>query len=249
MTEHATEWVDFERKVVDQVPSTIGGRSRLKQVVLSTGRGQKKKNVRLYIPRNMFRQEIKRWFNAALADAVSLDSPAGTPYKTNSFGAIIQGGAAINRIGDAINVLKVVYRLLIVPNSTITWSGAEMAWLLDNEPAVGISTWNVPFNTIGAASTGLYHCAIPAYDTRLRYKQLKRLSHVFETTFVWNGSAFTGSTKPLIMEVEIPVRRKVQYDATNAVYAGCELAVYGWQAAASNQPTLSMSIEVFFTDA
>lgn len=251
MTEHADDWIEFERKVPDQVGPFQGGSGRggIKEVMVVSGKGKKAKKVKLRVPRNMLQQEVKRWFNAALADAVNLDIPSGTPYKTNSFGAIAQGGGAANRIGDAIFVHKVVYRMFISFDATITWSVAELAWVFDTEPAVGISNWNVVFNTIGGASNSLYHCAIPANDTRFRYKFAKRMTHVSATDFVWNGSAFTGTAKPLVLEVEIPVRKRVMYDATNAVYKGTELALYGWGGGAANQPKLSCSIQVFFSDA
>jgi len=245
---NATDWVDLETKVPDQV-APFGGRSSMKEVVVSTGKGKKKKMVKLRIPRSMLQQEVKRFFNTGFFDAAVMDIPSGAPLKSNSFGTISSGGGAINRLGDAIFVHKVVYRFFIQPDATVTWQGAELAWVLDNEPAAGLAVWSSVFNTIGAGTTGLYHCAIPVYDQRFRYKYLRRVSEIFQTIFVWNGSAFTGSPKPLIMEVTIPIRRKVMYDASNAVTAGCELAMYGWSGASVTQPKLWCSMEVFFSDA
>lgn len=247
MTEH-NEWIDIERKVPDQVgPFSKGG--NFKQVSLMTGKGKKKRSVKLTIPRAMFKQEIKRWFNTALFDTAALGTPAGTPLRTNTFGTIASGGGAINRLGDAIRVHEVVYRLLLVPDNTFTWTVSNLAWIIDNEPAVGLPAWNVCFNTIGAGSVQCYDVAIPAYDTRFRFQYKERMTiPCADRAAYWNGAAAITSVLPIVATVRIPMKgRRVLYDATNAVYSGCELVFMGWSSGAAS--TLTMSVEVFFSDA
>lgn len=249
MTE-TNEWVDVERKVPDQVGPYGNGPAFQTVHLQAAGKGRKGKarQIALRIPRNMLKQEIKRWFNTALFDNATIDSPAGTPLKTNSFGTITSGGGAINRLGDAILVHEVVFRYMITPDAASTWTVADLAWLIDNEPAVGLSNWNVPFNTIGAGSAALYNVAIPAYDTRFRYKQLQRETiPMCNRALMWNGASTLASVLPQVGTVRLKLNRRVMYDATNAVYAGCELPFYAWSSGGAAK--LFMSVEVFFSDA
>lgn len=221
----------------------------MKQMTIVAGRGKKKKSVKLFIPRSMTQQEVKRWFNAALFDGALMGIPSGTPLKTQTLSAITQGGGAINRLGDAIFVHEVVFRVMIVPDATITWSVANLAWVLDREPAVGLPNWNIVFNTIGGAGAGCYDVAMPAYDTRFRFKYLERMTVPCSWhAAVWNGAAVVASVLPIVATVRVPIKKKVMYDATNAVYAGVELLLYGWSSG-GNAPLLTTSVEVFFSDA
>ncbi len=248
--ETSSEWVDWEEKVPDQVPSVPRGKEQT-VTVLTKGKGKKGKGkaMKLRIPRAML-PELKRHYSAAFWDAETLDIPTSTASSYDFFTQIAQGVAADSRLGDSIFVEKVVVRLYLEQSSSNTFTTADLAVVFDQEPAAGAPAWTDIFQGVGAAGVAAYHVVIPNYDKRFRFRYAKRATVPLAwASSYWNGSAGVVSIRPVTMTLEIPVKRRIQYDNTNGrPIRGCELMLWGWSDVSSNTPKCTASYEVFFSD-
>ncbi len=245
----SSEWVDFETKVPDQVPSIA--RDKVQTIsVYTKGKGKKGKAVKLRIPRSLF-PELKRRYSAAFWDAETLDIPTSTASSFNFFSQVAQGVAADSRLGDSIFVEKVVVRLYLEQSTGITFTTADFAAVFDQEPAAGAPAWTDIFQGVGAASAAAYHVAIPNYDKRFRFRYANRATVPLSwSAAYWNGSSAVVSVHPVTMTLEIPVKRRILFDNTSGrPIRGCELMLWGWSDTAANTPRATASYEIFFADA
>ncbi len=243
-----SEWVELEEKVPDQV-GAFGNRGRDLMVTLP-GKGKKGKKVKLRIPSSMI-PELKRYYQVAFWDVETLNSPAGTASSYNILQNITPGTSAITRLGDAIYIEKIVIRLLVYQVTTITFTTANIAVVIDNEPAVGSPAWTDIWQDIGGSDPGAYDVAIPNYDKRFRFNIVREARIPLEwAAAYWNGSTALISTRPQLLVLDIPIKRRVMYNgATGAPYRGCNISVWGWSDANANPPLAQGSYEVFFRDA
>lgn len=233
-----------EVKVVDQMPQQI--RPKMKVFYAKNGKGKNAKMVKVAIPMSIA-PELKRYFSGDFWSAETIDDATSASF-FSVFTNIVQGDQATNRQGDIIRVIKVVFRLYIVPSTSQAASTAvTIAALLDKEPAQGQPGWTTVWQG-GLASVINYQCAIPNYDKRSRF-EIKRREHF---PMVWAAVNQTGpvvSVVPVFCTMDIPLNRVVKYDGTAArPYSGCELELQAWSDLSANTPRAYGAVEVFFTD-
>ncbi len=250
--EVASDWVDLESKVVDNAKPMASQGRRLTTIKLGKG----KRSRKLRVPRNMVGGgELKRAFSATVWNAQTLGAPSGGTTAFGLFSNIANGTASVNRIGDVIRVQRVVMRGYLEWSSSETFSTASVAVVLDNEPATQATTsslpaWTEVFQGIGGSTSAQYNVAIPNDNKRWRFNFLRRLTVPSAlTALTWNGTTTIAAARPQVFELDIPINRLVEYDPSSAVpYKGCECVVYGWSDVTSNDPKISLSYEIFFTD-
>lgn len=236
----------MEDKVPDQVSETTT--SRKVKVQMPGKRGKVGRSLVLRIPQGML-PELKRQYFAAFWDAETLDDPAATASNYQFFSQISQGSNSYNRLGDSIFVDRVVIRMIIVQSGDVSHETANLALVLDQEPAAGTPAWGDMFQGIGAASLQAYNVAIPNYDKRSRFKFIERASLPLAYTSAYGVGAAFSSVMPRTITFDIPIKRHVRYDGTGArPYSGAELMIWGWSDVASNTPQATASVEIFFTD-
>ncbi len=243
-----SEWVEAEEKVPDQATNADARLGKARVITVATGKGRRKRGMRLRIPSALV-PELKRQFLAAFWDNETLDAPSATASRFPVFAQITQGASAQQRLGDAIFVEKVVVRLCIEQNPSITFCSAHFAAVLDTEPAGSTPAWTDVFQGIGGASAGAYNVAIPNFDKRSRFVYKERTTvPLSPSAAYWNGSTALLCVRPVYVTLEIPIRKRVSYDDTSSVYKGCELQLFGWSDTTSNTPKCWGSYETFFTD-
>lgn len=253
--ETTSEWVALEEKVADNV-GPFGGRSTGSRqlTVLLPGKGKKGKGrrMKLQIPRSMI-PEVKR-ITAYFWDAQYMKNPAvdTTASRYMILTDIVQGTGSSNRLGDAIFVEKVVLRFYFNGTSQTTFQISNGVVFADNEPAAAVPNWADLFTGIGVGNTGLYDVAVPEQDERFRFKMLREFHNMhFWSAAYYNAGAFA-AVRPIFIELEIPIKRRVMYDSTQAKpVAGCDIGVMGWSDMAGGAtlwPQGYASYQVFFRD-
>jgi hypothetical protein len=244
-------WDEIETKVPDQVSLVAGGKSTWVTLSGGKGKGKKEKRIRLRIPTTMLHPEMKRMYGVGFFDAATVGTPASGYQKYSFISQVSAGTSSYQRLGDAIFVEKIVLRLLVYQNTTITFTTANIAAVLDNEPASGEPSWTDVFQGIGSSDLGSYDVAIPNYDKRSRFTIVREIRCPLQwAAAYWNGSAAVISTTPHHLVLEIPIRRRAMFDgATARPYRGVELTLYAWSDTTTNKPLIQGAYEVFFTDA
>lgn len=241
-----SEWTQLEEHVSDE--KSLDATRGAKSLTVLTGSGKKQRRVKLMIPRAFF-PELKRMYQVGFWDAETMDAPSATASRFGFLANITVGGGATNRIGDSIYVENVIVRLHVEQSTSVTYTTANLAFVVDKEPAAGAPAWTDVFNGIGAASATCYDVAIPNYDKRARFVYAKRDTIPLAWSSSYYNAAAIVSVKPYTAVYDIPIKRVVEFDGSGSVYAGPELYLFGWSDVTSNTPKAYASYEIFFRDA
>lgn len=250
--DQASGWVELETKVVDQVGPFGGGGKTMTLTMPGKGKKGKGRQVKLRIPASMI-PELKRQSFAAFWDTQPLKTPANdaTASRYMLFDDISLGTGSANRLGDAIFVEKIVIRLLVHGQVTTTFNTATLAVILDTEPDATAPAWTDMFAGIGAGGTGLYDVAIPEQDKRYRFRYLREVRVPLKwTAAYYTGAAAVVSLEPFLITLDIPIKKRVMYDASvSKPVKGCNVGVFGWSdESGATLPKAYGSYEIFFRD-
>lgn len=203
------------------------------------------------LPRSL-KPEVKRQFAAASWDAETLDDPAHTPSRFGFFVNIAQGVGGDGRVGDQVNVKRLLIRGHVRANTTSTYNQTVLCLIKDTEPAAGVPAWTDVFQGIGAASLDSYMNPILNFDKRFRFRivKLKRYGLGWKSAVqAVGGGSILNSPQIVPFVFNIPMNQSVKFDGTGAVTNGCEYYLFGWSTQNTNTPVAYMGYQTYFTDA
>lgn len=243
-------WVELEEKVADQVGPYGAGKSMT--ITLPGGKNGRGKRVKVRIPRSMI-PELKRQSFAAFWDTQPMKTPSNdaTASRYMLFDDISLGTGSANRLGDAVFVEKIVFRLMVNGSSASTFQTTTLAVVMDLEPDATVPVWADMFASIGAGNNGLYDVAIPEQDKRFRFRFLREIRIPHKWTAAYYNAATVASVEPFLITLDIPIKRRVEYDASAAKpVKGCNVGIFGWSdSTVATLPAAYGSYEIFFRDA